>query len=651
MRDHRQVVRDQQVGDAQTVAQLGQQVQHRGLDRHVERRGRFVEHDDPRLGRERAGDADALLLAARELVGIARAVGCRQAHTLEQRVDPAIGLRAARQTVQHQRPAQHLAHGVARVERAVGILEHHLAQAAQPFQPGAARVAEILARERDGAAVSLLEAQHQASEGRLAAARLADQPQHLAGAHGEGHAVDRRHAGAAPQPAAERERFLEIARLDQRCCVVDRRRRRGGGRGGQRAQSIGLPAAGAAIGIERDQRLRLLAAGLGIWAAIRKDAAGRWLREVGQAAGDRCQGRAADGTLWQRADQAARIGMTWRAEQRRRRALLDNAAGIQHRDRVAHALDHAEIVADEQQRQVPARAQVGEQVEDLRLDRDVERGRRLVEHQKARLTAQRRRDQGALLHAARQLVRIGGGDRAGIGNTDFIEEGNRAVARGLSRKAAMAHQRLGNLAADGERGIERLGWVLEHQRDAVAAQGAPAVGQIGALEAQGARRHGGLAAQQIEQRQRDRALARARLADQPERAAHRHRERDVVERVHGAVRRRVLDAQSLDLEQRGHESSRCGSRGSRTWRSPSPNRLTPMSSTHSAMPGPSAIQGAVSRNGRASAIIRPQSLPGGCEPRPKKLSAEPSRIAKVMRSAHSTMIGGQALGSSSWVRM
>ena len=46
-------------------------------------------------------------------------------------------------------------------------------------------------------------------------------------------------------------------------------------------------------------------------------------------------------------------------------------------------------------------------VQDLRLDRDVQRGGGLVGDQQARLTGQRHRDHRALAHAARKPVRIG----------------------------------------------------------------------------------------------------------------------------------------------------------------------------------------------------------------------------------------------------
>ena len=50
--------------------------------------------------------------------------------------------------------------------------------------------------------------------------------------------------------------------------------------------------------------------------------------------------------------------------------------------------------------------QLAQQVEDLRLDRHVERGRRLVGDQQLRLAGQRHGDHHALAHAAGELVRI-----------------------------------------------------------------------------------------------------------------------------------------------------------------------------------------------------------------------------------------------------
>ena len=51
------------------MLEVGQQVEDRGLHRHVERRGRLVADDDPGIAGERARDRDALLEPARQLRG------------------------------------------------------------------------------------------------------------------------------------------------------------------------------------------------------------------------------------------------------------------------------------------------------------------------------------------------------------------------------------------------------------------------------------------------------------------------------------------------------------------------------------------------------------------------------------------------------
>ena len=69
--DDGEVVGDEQAGEADLPLQLLEQVEHAGLDRHVERRRRLVGDEQPRTERQRPGDADPLALAAGELVGVA----------------------------------------------------------------------------------------------------------------------------------------------------------------------------------------------------------------------------------------------------------------------------------------------------------------------------------------------------------------------------------------------------------------------------------------------------------------------------------------------------------------------------------------------------------------------------------------------------
>ena len=82
--DDGQVVGDEQVRQAELLLEVLQQVHDAGLDRHVERRDRLVEDDHRRVEGEGTGDADALALAAGELVGEALGVVGRQADELEQ---------------------------------------------------------------------------------------------------------------------------------------------------------------------------------------------------------------------------------------------------------------------------------------------------------------------------------------------------------------------------------------------------------------------------------------------------------------------------------------------------------------------------------------------------------------------------------------
>ena len=69
--DHRQVMRDEEEGDAQLLLQVVEKVDDTRLDRHVERRDRLVQHEQLGLEHERPGDADTLALATGELVRVA----------------------------------------------------------------------------------------------------------------------------------------------------------------------------------------------------------------------------------------------------------------------------------------------------------------------------------------------------------------------------------------------------------------------------------------------------------------------------------------------------------------------------------------------------------------------------------------------------
>ena len=86
---HAEVVGDEQIGESELALQVGEQVQHVGLDRHVERRHDLVAHHELGPQGQHAGDVHALLLAARQLVRVALGELGAQADAVEHRDPPA----------------------------------------------------------------------------------------------------------------------------------------------------------------------------------------------------------------------------------------------------------------------------------------------------------------------------------------------------------------------------------------------------------------------------------------------------------------------------------------------------------------------------------------------------------------------------------
>ena len=569
MRDDRDVVRDEQVRDTEAIAQVGEQVDDRGLHRDVERRDRLVAHDEARVGGERARDADALLLAAAHLVGVAVGVVRRQPHQVEQRRDARGDLRARRKAEARDRPPEQLAHGLARVERGVGVLEHDLRGAPHRLERALRLSRHDLARDGDRAGRRLDQAQDGAPERGLARAELADQPQHLAGRDGERDVVDRLQLRPPPardqvadEAAGLRERLRHAADVDDRRCVRSGRRlwRMRLDRPGDIAQRPHIGAAHAAFA-EIDQRLRRRALGRRERAAGGKPAAGGRNAQIGEPARNGGERALFLSKPRDRGQQALAVGVHRRAQHLAGAPLLDDLAGVEHRDFIGDPPHHAEIVADEQHGEAAPVAQRLEQVEDLRLDRDIERGGRLVEDQKLGLGRERARDQRALAHAAGKLMRVGARHARGIDDADLVEQLDRARMRRSAREAAMVHQRLAHLLADAQRRVEHRERILEHEAHPRAAQGA-ARGRrhrehVVALEQDPAAGNASFRRQQPHRGERDRALAGAGFADQCERRALCDGERDRRQRLDLAGGRPIADREVVD---RQHGSGRAGAR-------------------------------------------------------------------------------------------
>jgi hypothetical protein len=170
-----EVVRDEDDGQAEVALELAQEVQDLRLDRHVERGDRLVGHDELRLQRDRAGHADALALAAGELVRQAVVVLRVEPDERHELLDAQLALAlVVLDPVDDERLGDDRADRLARVERRVGVLEDHLHVAPQRLELPARQRRDVPALEADRARRRVHQAQQQPGGRRLAAAALAD---------------------------------------------------------------------------------------------------------------------------------------------------------------------------------------------------------------------------------------------------------------------------------------------------------------------------------------------------------------------------------------------------------------------------------------------------------------------------------------------
>src|SRR5438876_152501 len=92
-------------------------------------------------------------------------------------------------------------------------------------------------------------------------------------------------------------------------------------------------------------------------------------------------------------------------EEPARGRLLHDPAEVHHGHLVCQIADDAQVVGDEEHGQAVRALQLEQELEDLSLDRDVERGQGLVGDEEVRLHGQRAGDADALALPARELPR------------------------------------------------------------------------------------------------------------------------------------------------------------------------------------------------------------------------------------------------------
>ena len=175
------------------------------------------------------------------------------------------------------------------------------------------------------------------------------------------------------------------------------------------------------------------------------------------------------------------------------RALLGHARRVHHVHAIGVARDDAQVVRNHHQRDIQLTRQAFHQFENLRLDRDIQRGGRLVSDDELGVARERNRNHHALTHAAGELMRILVKAAICVGYAHQPQQLQRTRARCIGRHAQMQKQRLHDLITDGEHRVQRGHRVLKNHCNVASAYGAHGVladrQQITALEQNAPLRH------------------------------------------------------------------------------------------------------------------------------------------------------------------
>ena len=283
------------------------------------------------------------------------------------------------------------------------------------------------------AGVRLDEAGDAARDRALAAPRLADEAERLAAGDVErhvGHGLDPA-TGSSEQAAAQRVRLHEV--LDAQRAVLSRRSASG-------AAWPSWPDLDRSTDRCADRRQRCEVARRRPWTrtpGARARRRGNAPRPAGSAGGtrNRCGRRPAPGGAppigWRSTRPSSRgrhasnprvYGWFGAVEHVDHRRVLHDPAGVHHVHPLGHPGDDAEVVGDEQHGELTFALDAGEHVEDLGLDRHVERGRRLVGDQQVGVVGERHRDHHPLPHPTRQLVGIRAQPAIDVGDRDELEQ-------------------------------------------------------------------------------------------------------------------------------------------------------------------------------------------------------------------------------------
>lgn len=266
------------------------------------------------------------------------------------------------------------------------------------------------------------------------------------------------------------------------------------------------------------------------------------------------------------AEQSGGIRVARAGEDFKRWPDLDHPSGVHDRDTMSDLRHHSQIMGDEQQSEIEFFAEPGEQLDDLLLNGDIERGRRFVGDQHARPHGKRHGNHGALSQASRELMRKLPGANLRLRHGGKFERFDNPTANLGAAKRRLVHANgFLNLRADAHHRIQRGHRLLENHGDFAAAQLAHSLPSHGReIDTPGdtvlrdsepcpaaSPRAVRLKAHEPE---REHGLAAARFADKSERLALFDSKRHLVDRPDPAVLGRELHGEIFEFEERSHKN-------------------------------------------------------------------------------------------------
>src|SRR5579884_202148 len=255
-----------------------------------------------------------------------------------------------------------------------------------------------------------------------------------------------------------------------------------------------------------------------------------------------------------RVKQAEGVGMAGVGKEFVGRRSLHHFARLHDHHAVSHAGHDTEIVCDKDDSGAKLFANAVDQFEDLRLHGHIEGGSWLVGDQEFGIAGQGNGDHHTLAHAATELVGVGIDTASGIGNTNLVKQADSAFHGLILAHFQVNAQPLGNLRANGHRGIETGHGILENHANLAAANPAHLAfrqaQQVFILKKDAtadvlARRLGN----QAHDRESGHAFAAATLADHTDSFARLHREAHAIDGVDIAGLYLKVELEVLHLEQ------------------------------------------------------------------------------------------------------